>query len=205
MALLPEDPEKRKQVLLGLVMILAVAYAAYTYLYQPRVLEANTLQERLDALQAQNETARALARGIGAEDAQQRLVLYREQLSAVEALVPSSEELPDLLDAISAEAQRTGVELSLIQPSGAEEEQYYTRRIYDLAVLGTYHQIGKFLTQIASLPRIITPQGLTLTPQETAAGREQRLEARFSVETYVLPAGMAPGEAAVVSEPAPTP
>lgn len=205
MALLPEDPEKRKQVLLGLVLILAVAYAAYTYLYQPRVLEANTLQERLAALETQNESARLLARGIGAEDAQQRLALYRDQLAAVEGLVPSSEELPDLLDAISAEAQRSGVEISLIQPSGAEEEQFYTRRTYDLAVLGTYHQIGSFLAQIASLPRIVTPQGLTLTPQQTAPGQEQRLEARFTVETYVIPTGTPTDAAPAATEPAPTP
>lgn len=203
MALLPEDPEKRKQFLLGAVLILGVAYGGYTYLYQPRVLEADTLQERLTSLEQQNAAARALARGIGAEDAQRRLGLYRDQLAAVEGLVPSSEELPDLLDAISAEAQRTGVELSLIQPTGAEEEQFYTRRTYDLAVLGTYHQIGIFLTQIASLPRIITPANLSLTPRETAAGAEQQLEARFAVETYVLPAENA--EEAPVPEPAPNP
>ena len=45
-------------------------------------------------------------------------MLYREQLIQVEGLIPSSEELPDLLDAISVEGQRTGVELVLIQPIG---------------------------------------------------------------------------------------
>ena len=99
-------------------------------------------------------------------------------------MIPSDEELPNLLDAISAEAQRTGVELTLIQPVGATEEQYYTRRVYDMAVTGGYHQIGEFLTRVASLPRIITPIDLTLRRR---GEQGSQLEAGFRIETYVLP------------------
>jgi len=116
----------------------------------------------------------------------------------VEGLIPSNEELPDLLDAISAEASRAGVEISLIQPTGATEERYYTRRVYAMAVLGRYHDIGEFLTRVASLPRIVTPVDLTVGPQgpqpqqgrrgdEVAEDGPPALEARFSIETYVIP------------------
>jgi type IV pilus assembly protein PilO len=116
------------------------------------------------------------------------LILYREQLVQVEGLIPSAEELPDLLDAISSQAQRTGVELTLIQPLGAEAGEFYTRRTYDLAVLGSFHQIGDFLARVGSLPRIVTPTNLNLTVRnpETRSGDPQ-LEARFTIETYVLP------------------
>jgi type IV pilus assembly protein PilO len=86
------------------------------------------------------------------------------------------------------------VELTLIQPVGATEEQYYTRRVYDMAVTGGYHQIGEFLTRVASLPRIVTPTNLTVAPRADAPtgapprpGAPAELEARFSVETYVIP------------------
>jgi type IV pilus assembly protein PilO len=124
------------------------------------------------------------------DDPEARLARFREQLVTVETLIPSSEELPDLLDAISAEARATGVEISLIQPVGAEEEEYYTRRVYDMAALGSYHRITAFLTRVASLPRIVTPINLTLAPRsarEQDDEDEMRLEARFSVETYVVP------------------
>ena len=72
-------------------------------------------------------------------------------------------------------AQRTGVELTLIQPSGATAEEFYTRRTYDLAVLGSYHQIGEFLTRVGSLPRIITPTDLNLSVvnEESRSGAPQ--------------------------------
>ncbi len=194
MASLPSDPQQRQKLLLGLLLVLGLGYLSYTYLYTPRALENDALQARLETLEAQNGTARAITRGTGTTEVERQLVLYRDQLATVEGLIPLSEELPDLLDAISVEAQQTGVELSLIQPLSATEEAFYTRRTYELAVLGSYHDVGQFLTRVASLPRIVTPIDLNIAPQTDAAGAvPHRLEARFSIETYVLPL---PGSAA---------
>lgn len=189
MALPPLDPQQRRNLMLGALMVGLVGYGSYEYLLKPRGEAVTQLEAELVQLEATNRTARALNAGV-AEDPEAQLARYREQLTTVETLIPSSEELPDLLDAISAEARATGVEISLIQPVGAEKEEYYTRRVYDMAVLGSYHRIGSFLTRVASLPRIVSPINLTLAPR--AAGEqdeedETRLEARFSIETYVVP------------------
>ena len=175
-------------MLLAALLVGAVGYGTYTYVYVPRSAEVAELESRLERLEAQNATARQLTAREGRSEVERQLGLYREQLVQVEGLIPSSEELPDLLDAISAEAQRTGVELALIQPVGASAEQFYTRRTYDLAVRGAYHEIGEFLTEIASLRRIVTPINLSVTVMDATPGRgEPQLEAKFAIETYVLP------------------
>lgn len=187
MALPQIDPQKRQQLLLGTVMVLGLAYLFYTYLYSPKREELSGLETRLASLETQNRAARAMAQTSGTSEVERKLTLYRDQLQAVEALIPSSEELPDLLDAISAEAQRTGVEVTLIQPTGATEEAYYTRRVYDVAVLGGYHSVGDFLTRVASLPRIVTPLDLNLVARPTESpDQAPKVEARFSIETYVI-------------------
>ena len=186
-------------------MVALLGYLFYDYVYAPRQAEITALQTRVEELRTRNSSARALTRGVGT-NVEGTLATYRRQLESVEGLIPSSEELPDLLDAISAEAQRTNVEIALIQPSGATEEQYYTRRAYDMAVVGRYHDIGDFLTRVASLPRIITPLNLTLapttrttagtgTPAPEANAEATRLEARFSIETYVIPSTPTENEA----------
>jgi type IV pilus assembly protein PilO len=201
MALPPLDPKTRKNLIYGAVLLVVVTAFAYMQYYSPRQAENAELETQLASIQQANSRARGLTRG--ATSPEEALELFRRQLAVVEGLIPSSEELPDLLDAISAEAQRTGVEISLIQPVSATEERYYTRRIYDMAVLGHYHEIGEFLTRVASLPRIVTPIDLRLAPQagNAAAAAAQRgappaaapgepapkLEARFSIETYVIP------------------
>jgi Tfp pilus assembly protein PilO len=188
MAFLPSNPQQRQKFVLGLLVIGAAAYGVYEYVYTPRAAEVSVLEQRLDGLQMQNRTARSLTEGAGIAEIETQLALYRDQLVAVEGLIPLSEEVPDLLDAISAEAQRTGIDLTLLQPTSATQEEFYTRRSYALTVVGPYHDIGYFLGRIGSLPRIITPVGLSLTPRtETSRDGNPRLEARFSIETYVLP------------------
>lgn len=199
MALPPLPPEQRKQLLYGGVVLALLAFGFYTQVYEKRKAEIAALETHLEALTTVNTRSRAIARGAEG-DVDQQLALYRQQLELAEGLIPSAEELPDLLDLISAEAQRTGVELTLIQPVGATEEAYYTRRVYDLAVVGRYHAIGEFLTRVGSLPRIVTPTNLTVAPVGSAPAQRGRgapqdpsgaepveLEARFSIETYVIP------------------
>lgn len=182
------DPQQRNKLLLGVAVVGGLLYLGNSYVYSPRATAVAQMEERLDSLEAKNQLARALMETEGRSEVERKLALYREQLTRVEGLIPSSEELPDLLDAIAMEAQRTGVELALIQPVGATAEAFYTRRTYDLAVRGTFHEIAAFLTEIGSLPRIITPINLRMTvtaqPEEDVS---PELEARFSIETYVLP------------------
>ena len=182
------DPQMKQKLMLAALVLLVGGYFGYTKVYQPKRAEVAALETRLENLQIQNRTAQVLTDADGRSEMERRLGAYRHQLTTVEGLIPSSEELPDLLDAISAEAQRAGVDLSLIQPVGATAEQFYTRRSYELAVLGSYHAIGAFLTEIASLPRIVTPTTLDLTVEaDGEQGKEPRLQAKFAIETYVLP------------------
>lgn len=183
------DPDLKKKLFLGVAILLGLLYVAYDNVYVPRSEDITQMEQRLETLETKNRVARTMMESQGRTEVEQRLAHYREQLNRVEGLIPSSEEVPDLLDAISAEAQRTGVELALIQPVGAVAETFYTRRTYDLGVRGTYHQLAEFLTEIGSLPRIITPMNLRMTVSGDSDGAgSPELDARFTIETYVLPA-----------------
>ncbi|HYH83212.1 MAG TPA: type 4a pilus biogenesis protein PilO [Longimicrobium sp.] len=192
MALAPLDAKTKKNLIYGAVLLVAVAAFFYMQVYTPRVEANQALETDLARIQASNSRARGLTRG--ATSPEEALELFRRQLAVVEGLIPSSEELPDLLDAISAEAQRAGVSIALIQPVSATAERYYTRRVYDMAVLGQFHAIGEFLTRVASLPRVVTPTDLRLgvppragTAAPAPGEGTPELEARFSIETYVIP------------------
>ena len=186
MAFLPEDPERKRYAIYSVIGIVLLGLLGYQLLYEPRTERIRGMEERLVRLEAQNLAARAAAdRGDG-DRSTDRLVSDRERLALAEELIPSGDELPDLLDRIAAEAAAAGVELALIRPAAVTGEGYYVRRVYDLAVLGSYHGIGDFLTRIGSLPRIVVPIDLALHPRDGAGGAETapRLEARFAIETY---------------------
>jgi type IV pilus assembly protein PilO len=109
-------------------------------------------------------------------------------------LIPHSHEVPALLNNMAMEARRTGIELALMRPEPAESGAFYTRRSYEIGVVGEYHDVGRFLTSIASLPRIVTPVDLDVAPFEgddETLDYDAPVEARFRIVTYVLPG---PGE-----------
>ena len=63
-----------------------------------------------------------------------------------------------------------------------------------MTVVGEYHAVGRFLTEIASLRRIVTPKqiDISLYPQpETRPYLVSPIVATFRIETYVLPDALA--------------
>lgn len=185
MALLPKDPQQQKRLLIALVPLL-LAFGFYYFVHRPKALDIDAMQTRLDDLEAKNATARTIAQG-GGPDLQRRLALYQANMEQLEQLIPSRAEVPELLRSITVEAQRNGVELVSMSPSGEQAGTYYMRQTYDIAVRGGFHEIGSFMSVLGSLSRIITATEMVVAPERGAQGETIPLQAQFVAETYVIP------------------
>lgn len=203
MALLPEAPAQRS-ALFAIFIVLAAVYFFNDLWWSPTKEEIAQMETRLEQLEDQNRRAQVIA-ARGGRDLQERLALYERHVEKLEELIPRQAEVPALLNAISLEARQARVEHSVMRPEPVEVGPYYTRESYEMGVIGAYHDVGRFLTAIASLSRIITPVDLELIPfqgQEIPLEAEHPVEARFRIETYVLPT---PGDAAAPANPNQTP
>ena len=149
---------------------------------------------RLEQLDAENRRAQILATRGGAE-LEERLALYERHLVQLEALIPQSEEVSALLNDVSRVARETGVENASLRPEADETGEFYTKESYALEVYGEYHDIGRFLASIASLPRIITPVNLELTRfqgDRSVLDMEAPVTAALQIQTYILPTPTSP-------------
>lgn len=208
MALLPSDPAQQKRLLIALVPLLLV-FAYWYFIDGKKQAEVTALEQRLEQLETTNATARVQAQQ-GGPELEKKLAAYEQHMVRLEQLIPQNEEVPELLHSITIRSREAGVELLGIRPEAPTPGSFYTRQTYAMGVIGAYHDVGKFLSYIGSLPRIITPTGLRLTPAATAptqgrgqGPRTQRLEASFRIETYVIPpagAGAAPGAGAAAND-----
>jgi type IV pilus assembly protein PilO len=193
MALIPEEQHKRVALMVGL-LALAVLYLAHTYWYTPTAERIDRLQARVTQLEDSNRRAQIIA-ARGGEELEQRLAVYERHVARLEQLIPAGEEVPALLNAIAMEAQRVRVNLESWQPEPSQPGQFYTRESYEMTVTGEYHDVGRFLTAIASLPRIITPVDLRLSMATGPSPREDvqnPVSAQFRIRTYVLPGDQVP-------------
>ncbi len=184
----PTDPTQRNWMLAGIVLLLLIV-PFVMYWKGPKDEEMGAVRDRLESLDIQNRQAGViLARG-GA-DLEERMALYERHVARLEELIPAQEEVPVLLDDIQARARMADVEVQSLDPEPTEAAGPYNRTGYQMAVVGEYHDVGRFLTEIASLSRIVTPVQVEVEPfanPQTFPEMESPVLATFRIETYVLP------------------
>ncbi len=191
---LPDDPAQQKRLAIGVLPLLLLGAYMY-FLHGKYTTQLTDLRTHVERLETQNASARV--RSVQGEQLEQRLAEFEKHIDRLEELVPRSEEVSQLLNQINQSAERVGVDVAVFRPGQSTPGPHYDRRTFDLTVYGTYHNIGRLLSSIGSLPRIITPLDLQLMPRnETDRSGGERIQATFVIETYVLPDHPAPPAAA---------
>src|SRR5436190_15832990 len=197
MALLPQDRQSQVMMLITLGM-LALGYAFWNYWAKPTGEEIAATQAEIKSMEdviAQAKTD--LASGT-VEDLRRKVEEYSALLAVMRRLVPEKNEVPALIDDISTKAKVRGVTIGRIEPQPVEAGAPFDTYKYRLEIIGHYDQLGEFLSDIASLRRIIVPQDVILKPAQSQAQRflsdtlGALLEAQFAIRTFVKAAAPAP-------------
>jgi type IV pilus assembly protein PilO len=199
---------QRDQALLagGIVVLLAAAAYAY-FVYQPKSRELGDMATHIERLDASNQRAKnELAKG-SVNDLRAQARQYQKNLQLMRQLVPTSNEVPSLLEQVSTAARRAGLDIGTVTPEPVISGEAFDTYRYKLTINGGYHAITEFLANVGSLTRIIAPVNLKLAPSTTdQRGRKLKagdafLTCDFEIQTYVAKAGTASDRDAPKSEP----
>ena len=194
MALLPKNQRDQVMVLLVIVAV-ALIGLYYVYVYSPKAVVLTDLQAHVDSLDMSNQRAKAeLAKG-NVEQLRAEAAKLQANLEVMRQLVPTSNEVPALLEQVSTAARRVGLDLATVKPQPVIEGDQFDTYRYQVAVIGDYHSLGEFLANVGSLTRIVAPTNLALSNLGNGAAVEQRkkalktnnsvLDSRFELQTYV--------------------
>jgi len=209
MALLPQD--RQSQVMLLITILMAgLGWAFWTYWEQPTSQQIAVTRVEIDSLQRVIERAKQDLQSGTVEDLRRKVEQYTALLSVMRRLVPEKNEVPALIDDISTKAKVRGVTIGRLEPLAVEAGSPFDTYKYRLEIIGHYDQLGEFLSDIASLSRIIVPQDLILRPAQQQAQRlladtlGALLEAQFAIRTFVKAAAPppVPGGRKAVAKPA---
>jgi type IV pilus assembly protein PilO len=187
---LPTD--QRGQIMALLVLVaLAGGYFFWTKVHQPQSARISAANQEADSLERIVEAAKRDLQSGSTADLQRRVESYQGALELMRRLVPDKNEVPTLIDDISTKAKVRGVTLGKIQPLAPEPGSPFDTYRYRLEVYGHYDQLGEYLADIASLPRIVVPQEVTLSAASPAAQKlladtaGALLLAEFAIRTFV--------------------
>lgn len=187
----PNDPGRWPfSVRIGTISVLfVVACIGLYYLFvwkpqHPLLLEARARETELwDTLDAK---ARKAA----------NLNAYKVQLGEMEKSfgamlrqLPNKTEVPNLLVDISQTGLASGLDEKLFQPLGEVRKDFYAELPIAIRLTGGYHEMGRFASGIAELPRIVTLHDIELVPvgggrDRSAAGDPGMLTLNVTAKTY---------------------
>ena len=134
-------------------------------------------------------------------EAKQRLAanleIHREQLVQIEEFLtdllrqlPGSAEIAALLVDVSQTGLAAGLEFDLFRPAGEVSKSFYAELPIQVEVTGAYHELGRFVSGLAALPRIVTVHdvGISSLDKEVrgyAAASKLRMQATVKTYRYI--------------------
>ena len=153
---------------LGLLLVLG-----YSLLLEPQVARLQQQQDAQVALKAEFESRAAQAANLDAYEIQMREL--QATFSALLKQLPAQAEVPGLLDEVSRLGMASGLVIEHIQWLPDVLQPFYSELPLQMSLTGGYHDMGLFVSALASLPRIVTLHDFSLSPLNGADGGQLRM------------------------------
>src|SRR5688572_32909970 len=199
---------KRDQILISAAVLSVALAGAYAYfLYLPKRDRLAAIEQHVDVLEARNAKVRSEVTAGSLAKMRAEAVQFAAELAVLRQVVPTTNEVPALLENVSTAARRVGLDLASVEPMPVlVGEQFDTYR-YKVSVKGGYHAIAGFLTNVGSLNRIVAPVALDVKQQTAVEKKKARpkdgestLDTDFQIQTYIAHASQ-PTDNGAVPEP----
>ncbi|OED40870.1 pilus assembly protein PilP [Endozoicomonas sp. (ex Bugula neritina AB1)] len=111
---------------------------------------------------------------------------YQTQMKEMEASfgalvrqLPNDTEVPGLLEDITFTGRSAGLQIEEIKLETEKVTAFYIELPISVSVKGNYHDLGNFVSGVASLSRIVTLHDFVITPS-----KEKKLEMSILAKTY---------------------
>jgi type IV pilus assembly protein PilO len=166
------------KVLVLIAILIAIPVAGYF---------ADTASQIDELENMRNQEAKLKEEYLGKKKQAINLDLHRQQLREIDTQfgallrqLPNRSQMDALLVDINQAGLGRGLQFDLFRPASGEiTREFYAERPIALKVVGTYHDMGAFASDVGQLPRIVTLNDVTIT-----AGKDNQLAMDVTARTF---------------------
>ncbi len=149
--------------IVAIILLAALVWGGgYYFLMKDKQAELETLEHTEVQLKKEFVTKQEKAWNLAAYKTQ--LAEMRVTFSSMLKQLPRKNEVADLLIDISRTGLINGLEFELFKPGAERPVDFYAELPIDMKVTGTYHQFAGFVSDVASLSRIVILHNLSMAP-----------------------------------------
>jgi len=162
-------PVKILTIIVAAVMVIVFGYSIDT---KKQRAALKVVQHEEITLRQSLETKQQKAANLDAYKAQMQTM--KASFGTLLRQLPEKTEVPGLLEDISHQGLAAGLEFKTIRLLPEKQIDFYVELPIEISVIGSFHQLAEFVSNVASLPRIVTLHDFTIHPN-VPAGAQQGL------------------------------
>ncbi len=173
---------KTQKLILFFVLLIIILIAFFQLLYQPNQKKIKQLVAVRDSLRTEVQKAEAARERL--PELQAKIARLELEWEKAKEMLPKEKEIPSLIQQISNSGTKAGVSFLLFRPGAPQLKTNYSEIPVQIKIACNYHQLGRFLSNIGNLARIVNVPSVTIK-----AGNERSIEATLSAATYTVTHG----------------
>jgi type IV pilus assembly protein PilO len=158
-------------VLLAVVFVVLLGLGYY-FLLSPAL---DTLdQEKAKEQQLRDVFLAKKSQAINLEAYRAQMVEIEKTFGALLRQLPDKSQIDGLLTDINQAGLSRGLEFELFKPGSEIQAEFYAEMPIAIKVLGTYHDLGAFASDISRLSRIVTISNVFVHPQNNKDAKDAK-------------------------------
>ena len=167
------------KIILCLLILIGVTVGGYYYHIEDLQLQLAKVEAQEVELKKDFEKKAFQAANL--EAYRQQMVEMEESFGALVSQLPSDTEVPGLLEDITNKGLLNGLEIGSIKLNKEQAREFYVELPISIQAVGSYHDLGAFVSGMAGLPRIVTLHDFGISVR---GGNTNNLSMSITAKTY---------------------
>lgn len=165
---------------IGLVFLLVVGLGIYWFIVKDKQPILERAKQEEVAYRETFENKQRKAANYDAYDAQLKQI--EQSFGTMLRQLPGETEIPSLIVDISQTGLGAGLQERLFEPQSEIPKDFYAEKPIKIRLTGGYHEIARFVSGIAALPRIVTLHNIVISRENPESFDQLSME--VTAQTY---------------------
>ncbi len=167
------------KVIFCTIIAISILVGGYFMMLEPMQLKLN--RESKKEVQLKKDFENKAFQVANLDEYREQMIEMEQSFESILKQLPRDTEVPGLIDDISLAALNNGLDLKVISPRKQVTTEFYNELPIQIEVEGDYHELGAYVSSVASLPRIVTLHDFSIS---TKGKDSDTLSLKILAKTY---------------------
>jgi type IV pilus assembly protein PilO len=193
---------KTQKIVIAVLAFFIVVYFWYSRVYSRYNGQINTHRQEFETIATNLRNVEMKAKSLDA--LRLEYTELTDRYHEIEALLPEVKQVPSILVQLHTASSLTGTRITKVLPLPIASQEFYEIASFEVEIMGTYHDFGKFISYVANFPFIANVSQVTIAAENVPKNstfeededetlevgkKKATMRARFELATYYVKEG----------------